>query len=79
MDELYLIYISKKICNMFRVTALQSLSRVLLIDDAVIGEILDVICKDNSGFLKSKENHKGPILQMQTVCYKQCRENMEII
>jgi len=73
LDELYLIYISKKLCNMFRATVLQSLSRILLIRDEVLSEILDIIVKDSSGFLRVKENRSGPILQMQTIIYKQCR------
>ena len=54
LDELYLIYISKKVYNMFRATAINSLSRILLIHDEVIGEILDIIVKDSSGFLNMK-------------------------
>jgi|JI9StandDraft_1071089.scaffolds.fasta_scaffold714627_1 hypothetical protein len=73
LDELYLIYISKQVYNMFRVTAISNLSRILLIHDEVLGEILDVIVKDSSGFLNTKENRSGPILQMQTVLYKKCR------
>jgi hypothetical protein len=73
LDELYLIYLSKKVYNQFRATAINSLSRLLLIHDEVIGEILDIIVKDNSDFLTIKENRSGPILQMQTALYKKCR------
>jgi hypothetical protein len=44
-----------------------------LIHDEVLGEILDVIVKDSSGFLNTKENRSGPILQMQKELYKKCR------
>jgi hypothetical protein len=58
---------------MFRATVLNSMSRVLLIRDEFISEILDIIAKDSSGFLKIKEHRSGPILQIQTTLFKNCR------
>lgn len=75
-DEIYLVYTSKGINNMFRVTLCENLSKKLLILDQIIGEILEWILAHSSGYLRKMAHPKGAILQLDTRNYRLFRERV---
>lgn len=75
-DETYLVYTSRKIYNMFRVTLCEILAKKLLILDHIIGEILEWILAHSSGYLRKVAHPKGAILQLDTRNYRLFREKV---
>lgn len=77
IDEVFLVYTSKGISNMFRVTLIESISKKLLITDSVVHEIIELLLNNESYFMKRIENSKGIIVQIDLKKYKTCRENIK--
>lgn len=75
-DEIYLVYTSRSIYNMFRVTLCEILSKKLLILDHIIGEILEWILGHDSRYLHKVAHPKGAILQLDTRNYRLFREKV---
>ena len=75
-DEIYLVYTSRKINNMFRVTLCEILAKKLLILDHIISEILEWMLTHDSGYLRKMAHPKGAILQLDTRNYRIFREKV---
>lgn len=73
LDEVHLAYAAKKICNMFRATLIDIVTRQVPLQDHLLSEVVEIICEKVPSYLKKVTHSKGLILQMDKGCYSQAR------
>jgi len=79
MDEILLVYSSKKICNMFRGTLTDQLSKQLTMSESVVVEVIELILEQCSTFLRKVEHQRGAILQMDRKAYTEVRNTIQLL
>jgi hypothetical protein len=73
LDEVHLAYAAKKICNMFRATLIDIVTRQVPLQDHLLSEVVEIICEKVPCYLKKVAHSKGLILQMDKGYYSQAR------
>jgi hypothetical protein len=74
IDEIFLAYSSKQVSNMFQRDLVERVSRKLLILDAVVQQIFEMLLDKEPFFVKRIDNAKGVIVQIDHSKYRICRE-----